>query len=149
MDISELVNFLAPFLGPLMAKGGEAAAALVERFGEEAWRTASKLWDRLAHGIRSRPAAQEAAEDVAASPDNESARNALAWQLGKLLNGDPALRTDVEQLWRAGSTTITTVTASGERSVAVGGNVQGRIVTGDQTTNDRGVSDPRPPAQES
>jgi hypothetical protein len=131
MDLSELVSFLAPFLGPLMAKGGEAAAQAAERFGEAAWQTASKLWDRLARGIRSRPAAEEAAEDVAADPDDESARNALAWQLGKLLSGDPELRADIEELWRAGSTTITTVTASGERSVAIGGNVHGQIVTGD------------------
>jgi hypothetical protein len=136
MDTGALVNFLAPFLGPLMAKGGEAAAQLVERFGEAAWHTASKLWDRLARGIESRPIAQEAAEDLAANPDDESARNALVWQLGKLLNGDPALRVDIEELWRAGSTTITTVTASGERSVAVGGNVSGRIVTGDRVAGD-------------
>jgi hypothetical protein len=143
MELSELVNFLAPFLGPLMAKGGEATAQAVERFGETAWHTASKLWDRIARPIQSRPAAEEAATDVAADPDDESARNALAWQLGKLLNGDPELRADIEELWRAGTTTITTVIASGERSAAVGGSVHGQIVTGDSNTTGNISNDAR------
>jgi late competence protein required for DNA uptake (superfamily II DNA/RNA helicase) len=79
---------------------------------------------------------------VAANPDDETARTALTWQLGKLLAADPELRQELEELWQqAGSVVVTTVTASGERSVAVGGNVQGSISTGDST----GVAGPRRP----
>jgi hypothetical protein len=142
MEITALVAFLSPFLRPLLESGGKAAAGAVEKFGSAAWEQASKLWDRLAGRVRERPAALEAAQDVAANPDDETARTALTWQLGKLLAADPELRQELEELWQqAGSVVVTTVTASGERSVAVGGNVQGSISTGDST----GVAGPRRP----
>jgi len=131
VDIVEITAFLAPFLGSLLGKAGTSAA---EAAGEAAWEQATKLWRRLADHIARRPAAQEAAEDVAEHPDSEGARGALAWQLEKLLAADPALRDDIARLWQEGvaaGVRVTTVTASGTRSVAVGGDVHGTISTGD------------------
>ncbi|MGW0588448.1 hypothetical protein [Streptosporangium sp. NPDC002607] len=130
MDLAQITAFLAPFLGSLLGKAGTAAG----EFGEAAWDHAVQLWQRLGGHIAERPAAQEAAEDVAEHPDSEGARSALAWQLEKLLAGDPALRDDIARLWQQGvaaGTTVTTVIASGHRSAAVGGNVHGTIFTGD------------------
>jgi hypothetical protein len=129
MEIQALVQFLAPFLAPLLAGAGEATA----KAAGEAWEHATRLWSRLADHIRSRPAALEAARDVAESPDSTGAQNALAWQLEKMLSGDAALREGVMSLWRqasAAGVTVTTVTASGAGSVAVGGDASGQIVTG-------------------
>ncbi|RCG28348.1 hypothetical protein DQ384_24860 [Sphaerisporangium album] len=139
MDVAQLAAFLAPFLGSLLGKAGTTAAEVAGEFGEAAWEQATKLWRRLAGHVAERPAAQEAAEDVAEHPDSEGARGALAWQLEKLLASDTALRDDLARLWREGAAagvTVTTVTAFGHRSVAVGGDVKGTITTGDA---------PRPP----
>ncbi|MEX5712360.1 hypothetical protein AB1484_29795 [Parafrankia sp. FMc6] len=131
MDIGQLVGFLAPYLGPLLEGAGTAT---VNAAGG-AWEFASRIWDRIAGRVSERPAAQEAARDVAESPDSEGARAALAWQLEKLLSGDPALMDELAALVReasAAGVVITNVTASGERSVAIGGNVSGgHISTGD------------------
>jgi hypothetical protein len=145
MDVSQLVAFLAPFLTPLLQRTEEAAADAGARFGKAAWERAVALWRRVGGRVQEHPAAREAAQDVAAAPDNASARGALAWQLEKLLAADAALRDEVARLWQeavAAGVTVTTVTASGERSVAVGGDVHGRVVTGDTTTPPAGPAAP-------
>jgi len=133
MDITLLTTFLAPFLGPLLTKTGEAADEAIAKFGEAGWQHAAKLWRRLAGPVAQRPAAAEAAQDVAEAPDSEGARSALAWQLEKLLAADSALRDDLARMWQetVSAGVVTNVTASGERSVAVGRDVHGTIVTGD------------------
>lgn len=136
MDVGQLIAFLAPFFTPLLTRTEEAVGNAVAGFGEAAWQQAVKLWDRLADRVEERPAAQEAVQDVAAEPGDEGARAALRWQLEKLLTADPALGEELAGLWREGAAagvTVTTVTASGERSVAIGGNVSGGSVsTGDR-----------------
>ncbi|MFD8005639.1 hypothetical protein [Streptomyces mirabilis] len=135
MDIAQLTAFLAPFLNPLLTRTEEAVAGAVASFGEAAWERAGALWRRLSGRVAEKPAAQEAAQDVAEAPDSDGARSALAWQLEKLLASDPALRDEISRLWEesvSAGVVVTTVTASGERSVAVGGNVKGDITTGDR-----------------
>ena len=83
--------------------------------------------------MESKPAALEAAGDVAEAPDDTRTRGALELQLEKLLNEQPGLVQElapiVEDAVAAG------VVAVGERSVAVGGSVTGGvIVTGDSAT---------------
>jgi len=137
VDVIALTSFLAPFLASFLTRTGEAAAAGVSHLGEAAASSAAKLWHRLAPGVEERPAAAEAAADVAAAPDNEGARGALAWQLEKLLAADPALRDDITAIWsEAVATGAVTVTASGERAVAVGRDVTGTIHTGDTVAGD-------------
>ncbi|MFH8838070.1 hypothetical protein [Streptomyces sp. NPDC017868] len=137
MEISQLVDFLAPFLAPLLEGAGRATAAAAG----EAWDHAARLWNRLADRVRDRPAALEAAQDVAESPDSTGARDALAWQLEKLLTADTALREELSALWKqatAAGVTVTNVTASGTRSIAIGGDVSGgSISTGDGASSQR------------
>ncbi|MGW3248836.1 hypothetical protein [Streptomyces sp. NPDC001070] len=130
MDVAQLADFLAPFLGPLLDRAGTA----VGDFGEAAWGQANRLWQRLAGDVAQRPAAQEAANDLAEQPDSAGARAALVWQLEKLLAADPGLREDLARIWdegHAAGVTVTSIVASGERSVAVGRDVTGTISTGD------------------
>ena len=97
---------------------------------------AASVWARLSGKLTGKPAAQEAASDVAAEPADEDARAALRVQLRKLLADDPDLQRELAGVLKAAESagTITvTVTASGERSVAIGGDANGNtIITGDQ-----------------
>jgi hypothetical protein len=136
MEIAALTAFLAPFLPHLLKPIQDAAADAAERFGEAAWEQAKILWGRLRGKVEAKPSASEAAADVAKAPDDSRARTSLEWQLQKLVDDDPAFAEELAELWerakRAADVTVT-VTASGERAVAIGGNNTGDIRTGDST----------------
>ncbi len=131
MDVSALALFLAPLLGALVKSAGIAASErATEAIGESVWEHARRLWARLRPAVESKPAAEEAVQDVVDHPDNETARTVFTWQLQKLLDSDAALRADIEQLWaerpQAG-------VVAGERGVAVGGSIdRATIITGDR-----------------
>ena len=112
MDVVSVVDVLAPALPYLMEKTGDVAV------GE----TIKKLWEKLRGAIQASPAASEAVDELAARPDDEDLRAVLRVQLKKLLEADPSLADEVARL---------NVTASGDRSVAAGGDISGTIVTGD------------------
>lgn len=133
MDVSAMVAFLAPFLPYLVKVGGKAAEAASAQLGEAAWQRARELWQRLGPKVENKAAAQEAVEDVAAAPEDADRRAALRVQIGKVLQHDPALAEEVARVWQAAreEQQVRAVIASGERAVAVGGNVSGSISTGD------------------
>ncbi len=143
MDIPPLVqglaSFLAPFLPYLLKMGEKAAEETGKRLGEAAWERAKALWARLRPAVEARPAAQEAVQDAAANPQDEDTLAALRLQLRKLLADDPALAAEIARLWGEAQAAGVTVTASGSRSVAIGGSVrESVIVTGDKNRIDRG-----------
>ena len=132
-----LTTFLAPFLPFLLKQGEEAAQAAIERFGAAAWERAQKLWERLRPKLRS--SAREAAEDVAAAPDDELARSALQLQLRKLIADDPDLARElgelVDESRRAGimADNGAVVVVADRGGVAAGGDItvgEGGIHTG-------------------
>jgi hypothetical protein len=136
VDVAALAALLSPALPFLTRAGGRVATEAGQVLGGEAWDHAQRLWARLADAIASRPAAQEAADDVAADVEDGEARVALVRQLRKILESDPALAETVEQL--LGEARQAGVVASGARSVAVGGSVSNSaIVTGDNSSVDR------------
>ena len=75
---------------------------------------------------------------MAAHPDDDDALASLRLQLRKLLEQDQGLADDLARIWQeAQAANVVQVTASGERSVAVAGDVTGStIVTGDQTRSE-------------
>jgi hypothetical protein len=84
------------------------------------------LWSKL----RGRPGLEEVAHDVARDPSDSDALASFRHQLKKLLAEDEPLVRELEQLVAEGKRLG--IVASGERSVAIGGNVMGsQIVTGD------------------
>jgi hypothetical protein len=111
----------------------KAASAAGKEFGEDAWAQIQALWQRLRPRIEERPAAREAADDVASQPDDEDARAALRLQLKKLLSDDPALTQEIARVLepQRGGTAIT-VEASGQRSVAIYNASNSTISTGDK-----------------
>jgi hypothetical protein len=133
MEIAALAAFLAPFLPHLLKPAQEAVGDLAERFGQKAVAHAEALWQRLQNDVTARPSAREAVEDVASAPEDEDARAAMVWQLKKLFNDNPGLAAQVTDLWRQTESdpgVRMQVIAQGERSVAVGGNVTGDVITG-------------------
>jgi len=89
--------------------------------------------------VEAKPAALEAVQDAAERPDDEDALAALRLQLKKLLAEDEPLAKELARLLPQSGPAGQTVTASGSRSVAIGGNVSGSvIVTGDNNKVNKG-----------
>ena len=141
MDIQTLaqqaVAFLAPFLPYLLKAGEKAAKEAGKEFGADAWERARTLWGRLRPKIEAKPAAQEAAGDVAANPQDADAQAALRLQLKKMLTEDETLARQVQRVLK--NKAVQQVIASGERAVAIGGSVSGStIITGDDHVTQQG-----------
>ena len=142
MDVSIITTFLAPFL-PYLLKAGEKATEeagkkLGEKFGGDAWERAKALWMKLSPKVQAKPAAIEAASDVASDPEDKDAIAALRLQLKKLLNEDSTLASEIAHLFEEAKETgsVSNVIASGERAVAIGGNASGNTIsTGDTVTH--------------
>jgi hypothetical protein len=137
MDVVTLAGSVTTVLAPLLPyllKAGETAA---EETGKavagESWEWAKSLWTKLKPKVEAKEAALEAAQDVAESPEDEEAQVALRRQLKKLLTEDQSLAEDVSRWLDQGKAAGVNVSISGERNVAIGGNVTGStIVTGDR-----------------
>lgn len=132
--VTSLVAFITPFL-PYLIKGGEKAAEEAgAKFGAAAWERARSVWAKLQPKVEARPSAQEAAKDLAASPDDEDSRAALRAQIKKILVEDPSLIDELAAQLKEAQDAGVIVTVSGDRSVGIGGNVSGStIITGDNS----------------
>ncbi len=137
MDIAQMAQTLAPLV-PYLLKGGvelakSAAGELGKNLGADVWDGLKALADKIRQKAEERPALKEALADAQATPQDEEVLAAFRWQLKKLLADDPELAAEVARLLAGAMPGGRTVIASGERSVAVGGDVSGStIITGDQ-----------------
>ena len=134
MDIgalaSSLTTVLVPLLPYLLKAGEKAAEETGKQVAGQSWEWAKSLWNKLKPKVEAKEAALEAAQDVAESPEDEDAQAALRRQLKKLLTDDQALAEELSHWLEAAGINVSAI---GERSVAVGGNVNSStIVTGDQ-----------------
>jgi hypothetical protein len=129
---AQLVQLLAPYL-PYLVKGvelagQEAAKKLGEKAGEQGFEQAKALWDKLRH----KKNVEQVAQTVAALPDNQALREALREEIARALAEDDSLAQELARLLPQSGPAGQTVIASGERSVAIGGNASGNvIITGD------------------
>jgi len=136
MDIgamaSSLTTVLVPLLPYLLKAGEKAAEETGKAVAGQSWEWVKSVWTRLKPKVEAKPAALEAAQDVALSPDDQDAQAALRMQLRKLLTEDQSLAEEVSRWLEQGKAAGITVIASGERSVAIGGDAKDNtIVTGD------------------
>ncbi len=128
----QTTQFLAPFV-PYLIKGGiEAAKSAAGKVGElsieKGWEKAQTMWNKFS----SHADVKKAAEIVAVLPDDEDAQAALRLQIKLVLKSDETLVAALEKLL-AEPGEKQTVTASGSRSVAIGGNASSNvIITGDK-----------------
>lgn len=137
MDIGGLANSLTTALVPLLPyllKAGEKAAEETGKtVADQSLEWAKSLWSKLKLKIEAKPAALEAAQDVAQVPEDKDVQAVLRVQLKKLLAEDQSLAEEVSRWLEEGKAAGINVTASGERGVAIGGDVKGStIVTGDR-----------------
>jgi hypothetical protein len=136
MDIgalaSSLTTALVPLLPYLLKAGEKAAEETGKAVANQSLEWGKSLWSKLKPKVEAKPEALEAAQDIAQSPDDQDAQAAFRRQLKKLLTEDQSLAEEVSRWLEQGKAAGITVTASGERSVAIGGDVKGStIVTGD------------------
>jgi hypothetical protein len=137
MDIGALASLvttaLVPLLPYLLKAGEKAAEETGKTVAGQSWEWAKSLWTKLKPKVEAKPAALEAAQDVAQSPEDEDLQATLRVQLKKLLTEDQSLAEDVSRWLEEGKAAGINVSAIGERSVAIGGDVNSStIVTGDQ-----------------
>jgi hypothetical protein len=137
MDIgtmaSSLTTALVPLLPYLLKAGEKAAEETGKTVAGQSWEWGKSLWSKLKPKVEAKPAALEAAQDVAHAPEDEDLQTVLRVQLQKLLTEDQSLADEVSRWLEQGKAAGITVTASGERSVAIGGDAKGStIVTGER-----------------
>jgi len=131
----KIAAFLMPLLPHLLKIGDKAAEEVGKKIGGEGWERAKALWDKL----RRKKNVEQVAQTAAALPDNPALREALREEIARALAEDPALAQELARLLEQTRPTGQTVIASGDRSVAVSGNVSGSvIVTGDQNVVQQG-----------
>jgi len=131
----KIAAFLMPLLPYLLKVGDKAAEEVGKKIGGEGWERAKALWDKL----RRKKNVEQVAQTVAALPDNQALREALREEIARALQEDSALREEIARLWGEAEAAGVTVTAIGDRSVAIGGNVSGSvIITGDRNRVERG-----------
>jgi outer membrane murein-binding lipoprotein Lpp len=135
-----IAGLLAPFLSSLLVIGKDAGTQAAEKLGSEAGQLASRVWERLGGKVENKPAAKEAAEDVAAQPDDELARSALQLQIRKILQEDEELQKEFAALLAEGQRAGVVADRGGvviqdgihatEGGVAAGRDISGNIRTG-------------------
>ena len=136
MDIgalaSSVTTALVPLLPYLLKAGEKAAEETGKAVAGQSWEWGKSLWTKLKPKVEAKPAALEAAQDVARMPNNDDAQGALRLQLTKLLTEDQSLAEEVSRWLQQGKAAGITVTVSGERNVVIGGDAKDNtIVTGD------------------
>ena len=131
IDVAAVGALLAPALPYLLRSADHVASQAAAAIGDKSWEYARHLWQKLGPRLSERPAAQEAAEEVAAAPGDEDARQVLAYQLRKLLERDGALAVEVEELMAEAAQHVE-LRVVGDRNVTIAGRVdRSTIISGD------------------
>ncbi len=98
MDPTALATAATALLAPYVAKAGEK---LAEKVGEKLPEQMGKLWTAIAARFKGKPAAEEAAKDLAAKPDDEDNQAAFRKELKKLLADDADFVNELAKLLQA------------------------------------------------
>ncbi len=85
MDPATIAAAATALLAPYLAKAGEKAA---EKLGEALPENLGKLWGAIGQKFKGKPAAEEAAKDLAAAPADEDNQAAFRKELKKSLSED-------------------------------------------------------------
>ena len=123
-QVTTAVAPFLPVLEPILTGAGEKIGGVAAGAGLD---RAKALWAKLSAAVQGNGDARKAAQEVAQAPDDEDAVAALRLQIRKLLAANPSLARDLAGVLGGDGRVV----ASGEGSVAIGGNVSGStIVTG-------------------
>jgi len=102
---------------------------------------AKALWLMLRQKVEQRPAASEAFQDVANSPEDPDARAALRFQLRKLLDSNQALAAELTSLLDSNPERLSRgagAVAQGAGGIAVGHVIGGDLIVGAIRAKSRG-----------
>jgi hypothetical protein len=106
MDVTTLASAVLPYLArylPAMIEagklvGGKTLEKIAENMTDEVWKIVQPWIGNLIFKIENKPAALEAAQRLAISPENTKYRTALEVQLEDILTGDRRLAENIEQM---------------------------------------------------
>jgi hypothetical protein len=119
---TETVKLLAPALPALVLAGGKAVEKIGEAAGDAVVEGAKKIWGWLRPHAEKQPALFDAAQEVAAHPDDADAQGALRLQVRKLLEAHPQLVPELEGI-------VSQIHVAGKDNIVAGGDVQARDIT--------------------
>ena len=141
LTVPQIANEIGPMLLPYLPyllkgakKAGDLAADIGRKLGDVEWDTVFKIWEKLRPQVEKQPEVKEQFKKVAEREDEKL----LAWELEKVLeNLHQQELQEIHNLIQQSKNEFRTTSASGERSVAIGGGVSGStITTGDQIVRD-------------
>ena len=127
----DVTTHLIPAL-PYLVKIGEGAATETgKKLLGGAWDSTKALWDKLRTKVETKPAALEAAQDLATNPNDADSQATLRNQLKKLLNEDQSFATEIEQLFNKAKEVSGSQVSATHGGIAFGDNATGNIaITG-------------------
>jgi hypothetical protein len=132
VDVDVVAGQVVPYVGAAVAAYG---AGVLTRAEDAAADGTVRLGQRLLAGLLSRVAhrsrIEQAVTDLAGAPSDPDFRSALLAQVKLAIRQDQQLAAELAALLPAAPS----VTAAGDRSVAIGGNNHGILSTGDGATN--------------
>jgi poly-gamma-glutamate capsule biosynthesis protein CapA/YwtB (metallophosphatase superfamily) len=143
MDPITIANAATALLLPYLARVKGTLASDVEPNPTE---PAGKMWGAVQTKFQGKPAAEGAAEELATKVDDPDNQEAFLLQLKKALREDPAFADQLaallnpgaggEKVSNTGSGAVVTGggVAAGTGGIAIGGNVGGSVVFGDNNT---------------
>ncbi|MFI9550259.1 hypothetical protein [Nonomuraea endophytica] len=128
MDVAVLASDVMPYVSAAVsAYGGAVLAKTQEAAAQSTVGLGTRILRRLFGGADAGAAGPAAIEELAAHPGDADYVAALRLVIRRALEAGPGLAAEIAAMVPAPS-----VTASGERSVAVGGSNSGLIITGDE-----------------
>ncbi|MER6093423.1 hypothetical protein [Streptomyces bluensis] len=136
---AEIVQFAGQLSPYLTAALGAYGAGVLTRTENAAVDATANVGHRILQAVwrrrdeQGRAGLEAAVQDAAEEPDDEDAAAALRQQVKRALRGDAELLRELTEMLPAAFSAGVTVTASGDRSIAAGGNI-GFAVTGDRHT---------------
>ncbi|MFI6907128.1 hypothetical protein ACIBKY_38120 [Nonomuraea sp. NPDC050394] len=131
MDVAVLAHEVMPYVSAAVsAYGGAVLAKTQEAAAQSTVGLGTRILRRLFGGADAGAAGREAIEELAAHPGDADYVAALRLAIRRVLEADPGLAAQIAAEVAA-MVPAPSVTASGERAVAVGGANSGLIVTGD------------------
>ena len=134
-EIAELANAVVPYVTAAAGAYGSAVLTkLQEQSADATVRTGGSLLRRLLRPEKSAPALEAAVLDLAEDTEDPDRQGALRLQIRKVLAEDDDLRAEISDVLKSAGATVT---ASGDRSVAVNTATDSIISTGDNTENTR------------
>lgn len=124
-EITAYLALVLPYLANMSQKAAEEAS---KKIGLDFLEKAIELVGKLRTKIDGKEAAQEAFNDVMASPEDKDAQAALRLQIKKILSEDEALAHEISDLWEGIKASSAKAIARGDRSVAIAGNANNSII---------------------